>query len=182
MYNLPGYKIDIGLKMSDIVEKHKVVSFIYSILNDKGEVEEENDIPTDYVHGSNENVFPAVMSEALEGARVGDTKEILLPPELGFGAYDENKTYRAKIEDMPAEYHTLGVEATFRDQDGKELLMKVMSVENGEVFLDGNHPFAGKTMTVSMTVKAVRDATVKEVGSGVPGNYQPDVPSKPAVH
>ena len=168
--------------MSDTVAKHKVVSFIYRILNEKGEVEEKNDVPTDYVHGSNENIFPAVMSEALEGAHVGETKEILLPPELGFGAYDENKTYRAKIEDMPAEYHKLGVEATFRDEEGKELLMKVMSVENGEVFLDGNHPFAGKTMTVSMTVKAIRDATVDEVGSGVVGNYQSKDTSKPDVH
>lgn len=168
--------------MSDIVAKHKVVSFIYSILNDKGEVEEKNDIPTDYVHGSNANIFPAVMSEALDGASVGETREILLPPELGYGAYDENKTYRAKLEDMPPEYHKLGVEATFRDEDGKELLMKVMSVDNGEVFLDGNHPFAGKTMTVSMTVKSIRNATVEEVGSGVASNNQADVPSTPAVH
>jgi len=158
--------------MSDTVAKHKVVSFIYSILNDKGEVEEKNDSPTDYVHGSNENIFPAVMSEALEGASVGETKEILLPPDIGYGAYDENKTYRSKIEDMPPEYHKIGAEATFRDEDGKELLMKVMSVDNGEVFLDGNHPFAGKTMTVSMTVKAIRDATVEEIGSGIAENYK----------
>ncbi|MDH5395001.1 MAG: FKBP-type peptidyl-prolyl cis-trans isomerase, partial [Gammaproteobacteria bacterium] len=121
--------------MSDLkVEKHKVVSFTYSILNEKGEVEEQNEIPTDYVHGSDDHVFPAVMAEALEGASIGDIREILLPPEIGYGAYDKNKTYRAKIEDLPAEYSQLGYEATFRDQEGKELLMKVMSVENGEVF------------------------------------------------
>lgn len=158
--------------MSEIVAKHKVVSFVYSILNDKGEVKEKNDAPTDYVHGSNENIFPAVMSDALEGACVGETKEILLPPELGYGAYDENKTYRAKIEDVPPEYHEVGVEATFQDEDGKKLLMTVMSVEDGEVFLDGNHPFAGKTMTVRMTVKAIRDANVEEIGSGIAQNYQ----------
>lgn len=167
--------------MSDLkVEKHKVVSFTYSILNEDGSVEEQNDIPTDYVHGSNENIFPAVMSEALEGASVGETKEILLPPEVGYGAYDENKTYRAKIEDVPEEYHKLGAEAIFKDVDGKELLMKVISVENGEVFLDGNHPFAGKTMTVSMTVKAIRDATVEEIGSGIVQNYEDE--STPKVH
>ena len=167
--------------MSDRVAKHKVVSFTYSILNERGEVEEKNDNYTKYVHGSNETAFPAVMSEALEGARVGETKEIDLPPEIGFGEYDENKTYRAKIEDMPPEYHTLGAEATFRDEDGKELLMKVMSVENGEIFLEGNHPFAGKTMTVSMTIIAIRDATVEEVGSGLAKDYQLSQ-STPKVH
>jgi len=158
--------------MSEKVEKHKVVSFTYNMLNDKGEVEEENSVPTDYVHGSDTHMFPAVMSEALEGAVVGDIREISLPPEIGFGPYDENKTYRAKLEDVPPEYHQVGVEATFQDEDGKKLLMKVMSVENGEVFLDGNHPFAGKTMKVSMTVKAIRDATVDEIGSGMSERYQ----------
>jgi FKBP-type peptidyl-prolyl cis-trans isomerase SlyD len=158
--------------MSDIVTKHKVVSFTHNILNENGEVLERSDIPTDYVHGSDEHIFPAVMAEALEGAAVGDTKEISLPPEIGYGAYDENKTYRGKIEDMPPEYSQLGARATFKDEDGKELMMTVMSVENGEVFLDGNHPFAGKTLTVSMTIKAIRDATVEEIGTGLSKKYQ----------
>lgn len=168
--------------MSATVEKHKVVSFTFAFLNDKGEVVDQNDVPTDYVHGSDDNVFPSVMSEALEGAAVGETKEVLLPPEIGYGAYDENKTYRAKIEDVPPEYHQLGAQATFKDEDGKELMMTVMSVENGEVFLDGNHPFAGKTLTVSMTVKAIRDATVEEIGTGLSKKYQQDQSKNNNLH
>ena len=167
--------------MSDVVSKHKVVSFSYSFLNEKGEVEEENSVPTDYVHGADSNIFPAVMSDALEGASVGDSKEISLPPEMGFGPYDENKTYRAKLEDVPDEYHIVGTQATFQDEDGKQILMTVKSIENGEVFLDGNHPFAGKTMTVRMTVRAIRDATVDEVGSGmVKSNQSNETP--PQAH
>ncbi len=159
--------------MSELkVEKHKVVSFTFSFLDEKGTVLERNDNPVDYVHGAGESAFPVVMTEAMEGSAIGETKEILLPPELGFGEYDENKTYRAKIEDVPPEYHEVGIEATFQDEEGKPLKMKVTSVDNGEVFLDGNHPFAGKTLTVKMTVKAIRDATVQEVGSGVPEKYQ----------
>jgi len=168
--------------MSDTVAKHKVVSFTYCLLNEKGEVVERNDIPTDYVHGSDDHVFPAVMAEALEGTVVGDTKEISLPPEIGYGAYDENKTYRGKIEDMPPEYHQLGAQATFKDEEGKELMMTVMSVENGEVFLDGNHPFAGKTLTVSMTVKAIRDATVEEIGTGLSEKYQQNQSENKNLH
>ena len=153
--------------MSDLkVENHKVVSFTYSILNEKGEVEEKNENPTQYVHGANENAFPAVMAEALEGAGVGETKEIQLPPEIGYGAYDDNKTYRARPEELPLEYHKLGVQAVFKDEVGKELMMTVMSVEKDEIFLDGNHPLAGKTLKLSMTVKEIRDATVEEIGSG----------------
>jgi len=168
--------------MSDIVEKHKVVSFIFSFLNEKGEVLEENNVPVDYVHGADEGVFPLAMSKALEGSKVGETREILLPPEEGFGAYDENKTYRAKLEDVPPEYNEIGIQATFKDEDGKELLMTVVSIENGEVFLDGNHPFAGKTLTVKMTVKGIRDATVEEIGSGLSNKYKQNQSTNNNLH
>ena len=152
--------------MSDIVEKNKVVSFTHSILNDKGEVEEQSNIPMEYVHGADERVFPLVL-EAMEGAKIGDTKEIILEPLDGFGVYDESKTYRDKVENVPPEYHSVGVEATFKDEDGQELKMKVISVKNGEVFLDGNHPFAGRTMTFKITVEAVREASAEEISSGL---------------
>ena len=152
--------------MSDIVKKDKVVSFTHSILNDRGEVEEQSNVPMEYVHGADQRVFPLVI-EAMEGAKVGDTKEIILEPLDGFGVYDENKTYREKLENVPPEYHTVGAEASFKSEDGQELKMKVVSVENGEVFLDGNHPFAGKTMTFKITVEAIRDATAEETDSGL---------------
>ena len=152
--------------MSERVEKNKVVSFTHSILNDKGEIEEQSNVPMEYVHGADQRVFPLVL-EALEGAKIGDTKEIILEPLDGFGVYDENKTYREKIENVPPEYHSVGAEASFKSEDGQELKMKVVSVDNGEVFLDGNHPFAGKTMTFKITVKAVRDATAEEADTGL---------------
>ena len=164
--------------MSDIVEKNKVVSFTHRILNNKGEVEEQSNVPMEYVHGADQRVFPLVI-EAMEGAKVGDTKEIILEPLDGFGVYDENKTYREKLENVPPEYHTVGAEASFKSEDGQELKMKVVSVENGEVFLDGNHPFAGKTMTFKITVEAIRDATAEETDSGL---VEEPVSTKSVVH
>ena len=167
--------------MSEIVEKHKVVSFTHSILNDKGEVEEQSNVPMEYVHGADQRVFPLVL-EAMEGAKVGDTKEIILEPLDGFGVYDENKTYRDKLENVPPEYHSVGAEASFKSEDGQELKMKVISIEDGEVFLDGNHPFAGKTMTFKITVEAIRDATVEEAGSGLVEETVSAKPTNTVVH
>ncbi len=50
----------------------------------------------------------------------------------------------------------------------------VKSIENGEVVFDGNHPYAGKTMTFKMTIVDIRDATVDEAGSGRPAENQTD--------
>lgn len=167
--------------MSDIVEKHKVVAFTYSILNEKGEVEEQRDIPMEYVHGVDKRVFPLVI-DAMEGAKIDDIKETILAPLDGFGVYDESKTFRDKIENVPSEYQVVGAEASFKSDDGQELKMKVISVENGEVFLDGNHPFAGRTITFKITVKGIRDATVDEIESGLVENNQLDNSTKHVIH
>ena len=168
--------------MSELkVEKHKVVSFTSSILDDKGVVVEQNDFPMEYVHGADTSDISGDM-KAVEGAKIGDTIDIVLTPENGFGEIDPNKTFRDKIENVPPEFQTIGTEASFQNENGETLTMRVVSVENGEVFLDGNHPFAGKTMTFRIKVLAIRDATVEEVGSGLVENQQSGDPSGPVVH
>lgn len=168
--------------MSELkVKKHKVVSFTSCILNEKGEVVEQNDIPMEYVHGAGESAVSDDM-KAVEGAKIGDTIDIELTPENGFGEYDPNKTFRDKVENVPPEFQNIGSEASFQNEKGETLKMRVISVENGEVFLDGNHPFAGKTMTFRVKVIAIRDASVEEVGSGLVENQQLGDSGKPVVH
>ena len=183
MYNLVELnEYILGFEMSELkVEKHKVVSFTSSILNDKGEVVEQNDIPMEYVHGAGSSDISDDM-KAVEGAKIGDTIDIELTPENGFGEFDPNKTFRDKIENVPPEFQTIGTEVSFQNDKGETLTMKVISVENGEVFLDGNHPFAGKTMTFRIKVIAIRNATEEEVGSGLVENHQSGDPGKPVVH
>ncbi len=152
--------------MSDLkVEKNRVVSFVYTIVSDKGEVLEQNDVPSEYIHGLDERVFPQIVT-AMEGAVAGAIREVTLPPEEAFGQYDYSKTFRDKLENVPDEYRKLGAEATFQNEKGEQLTMRVVSMENGEIFLDGNHPLAGKTITFRMVVKGVREATDEELESG----------------
>ena len=45
--------------------------------------------------------------------------------------------------------------------------MIVTKIENGEIELNGNHPYASKTMTFNLHIKEIREATKEEVGSGI---------------
>jgi len=148
-----------------VVEKNKVVTFTYMIMDESGSVQEQSDIPMSYLHGADERMFPAVMA-AMEGHRVGDQVEIVLSPKEGFGEYDPSLTYRDKIENVPPEYRQIGVEAEFGNDAGETVSMTVVKVENGEVMLDGNHPFAGKTMTFKVNISAIRDAAEEEARTG----------------
>lgn len=147
------------------VEENKVVSLTYVILDETGAVLEQYDLPISYVHGNNSNMYPKV-AKALEGAKVGDEIEVILSPAEGFGKHDPNLTFSDDISNVPPEYRHLGAEATFQNEQGESVTMTVVKMENGKIMLDGNHPFAGKTVTFKLRVKEIRDATEAEVGSG----------------
>ncbi len=147
------------------IENNKVVSITYVISDETG-VQEQSDLPVSYLHGENNTeLFPRV-AEALTGARVGDEIEVELTPEDGFGLRDPSKTFSDAIENVPEEFRHIGAEAEFRNDLGESLTMTVVSVDNGQIVLDGNHPYAGKTMTFKITVKDIRDAAADEIETG----------------
>jgi FKBP-type peptidyl-prolyl cis-trans isomerase SlyD len=147
------------------VEDNKVVSLTYVIIDEGGAVLEQYDLPISYVHGNNSNMYPKV-AEALEGAKVGDEIEVSLSPAEGFGERDPSMTFSDAIDNVPPEYRHIGAEATFENEQGESVTMTVVKMEDGKIMLDGNHPFAGKTVTFKLRVKEIREATEAEVGSG----------------
>ena len=147
------------------VEENKVVSLTYVIVDETGAVLEQYDLPISYVHGNNSNMYPKV-AEALEGAKVGDEIEVSLSPAEGFGERDPSLTFSDAVDNVPPEYRHIGAEASFENEQGESITMTVVKIEDGKIMLDGNHPFAGKTVTFKLRVKEIRDATEAEVGSG----------------
>jgi FKBP-type peptidyl-prolyl cis-trans isomerase SlyD len=158
--------------MSDkVVEKNKVVTFKCTILDEDDNIVEKNDMPMSYVHGGEAGDFLEDM-QVMEGAKVGDTKRVTVSAAQGFGEFDETLVIRDKIENVPEEYHKVGTICSFQNDKGEPMSFRVKSIDNGEIVFDGNHPYAGKAMTFKMTITDIRDATVDEIGSGRPAEYQ----------
>ena len=158
--------------MSDkVVEKNKVVTFKCTILDDQDNIVERNDAPMSYVHGGEATDFLEDM-QVMDGAKVGDTRRVTINAAQGFGEYDESLVIRDKLENVPVDYHKVGTVCSFQNDKGEPMSFVVKSIENGDIVFDGNHPYAGKTMTFKMTITDIRDATVDEIGSGRPVEYQ----------
>jgi FKBP-type peptidyl-prolyl cis-trans isomerase SlyD len=149
----------------DIVTPQKVVTFTYAILDSQGQVLELSDIPMSYIHGVDGRMYPAA-EKAIDGARVGDEVECTITPEEGFGYPDPELMYSDDLENVPPEYHRIGAEAMFENENGKTVTMTVRKIENGKITLDANHPFAGQTVVFKIKIVGVRDATEQEIGSG----------------
>ena len=152
----------------NIIARHKVVYLTYTIHDaDDGELLERSDVPVGYVHGVGSDLFEKI-EMALEGHAVGDTVKVTLAPSEGFGERDPGVTYTDRLENVPEEYRRLGAEATFANDRGETITMVVTHVEDGKVVLDGNHPFAGRTVLFTVSIAHVRDATDTEIADAKP--------------
>lgn len=127
--------------MSDqFVTKHKVVSITYRILDEQDQLVEQSDIPIDYVHRMDNDMF-AKVEQALEGESVGDTVNVVLPPEDGFGNPDPGMTFTDDLDNVPPEYRHVGARPMFQNEQGEVTEFVVSKIENGKVTIDGNHPY-----------------------------------------
>lgn len=143
--------------MSAMVEKGKQVSITYRILDENDNLVEQSDIPIEYVHGYDDRMFPKVL-DALEGKAMGDKVRVTLTAEEGFGLPDPNLIITDDIDNAPSEFQIVGARPTFQNEEGETMEMTVTKIEDGKITVDGNHPFAGKTVTFLLNVIAVKDA------------------------
>jgi FKBP-type peptidyl-prolyl cis-trans isomerase SlyD len=159
--------------MSDpVVSKHKVVAITYSIIDESGVILEQSDIPVYYVHGGPNDMFPDVEA-ALDGHPLGDSIEVVLPPEKAFGYHDPGMTFTDDIANVPPEFRRVGAEVEMQNDRGETRSFFVSKIEADKLTVDGNHPFAGKTLTYAVTVTDIRDASEEEKRKGI---------SKPVMH
>ena len=141
----------------ETIQSGKYVALTYTIVDDHGDVVEQHDVPIGFVYGSDTELIGS-MDKAVVGKCVGDQMEVKVPPELGFGSYDPNLTFTDKVENVPPQFHTLGAEVQMQNEQGETKMFYVTEIEDGMLTVDGNHPLAGKELTVRVTITEIRDA------------------------
>jgi FKBP-type peptidyl-prolyl cis-trans isomerase SlyD len=152
--------------MSEIITNNKFVSLTYTITDEEGNILEHTDIPIQYIQGAKNQVIKKI-EMALDGHQVGDLVHVELTPEEGFGPYQPELTFSDDIDNVPPQFHSIGAEVEFENDNGESKIFRVTEISDEKLTVDGNHPFAGKTITYNVTVKEVRDATEGELKNGV---------------
>jgi len=155
-----------------VVTKNKVISLIYAVRNQKGELFEYRDLPVSYVHGSGVDLFPKI-EQALEGRAIGDRVVVELSPTDAFGEHDPKLTFTDDIDNAPVELRHVGAEFEAQNAKGESIVLVVTRVEVDKITVDANHPLAGQTITFEVTVRDIRDATPEEIRNGRPAGDMP---------
>lgn len=143
-----------------------VVSFHFTLKNDKGEVIEssQGQDPLVYLHGTSA-IVPG-LEEALAGRTAGDKFNVTLPPEKAYGERDARLLQVIPKTQFPdAEKLTEGMQFQVQTPGGV-MLFTIKKVGTDEVTVDGNPELAGMTLNFEIEVAEVRQATKDELEHG----------------
>jgi FKBP-type peptidyl-prolyl cis-trans isomerase SlyD len=147
------------------ITKNKVATFDYELFDEQGTLLDSSaEEPLAYIHGVGQ-IVPG-LERALEGKAEGEAVSVVVPPDEGYGDRDEElilTVSRAQFE-RPTDV-VVGLQVHVNGPDG-DSVARVTAIAGDEVTLDANHPLAGKTLSFSVTIRGVRDATKEELRHG----------------
>lgn len=153
------------------IDKHTVVTVTYTLKVDGELVEETNkENPLTFLAGVG-MMIPGFENQ-LAGKQPGDTYDITVKPEEGYGDTDPEA-----IIDLPKDIFkvdgqlqedmlVVGNIIPLQDQNGQPLQGVVLEVGDETVKMDLNHRLSGKTLHFTGEVLEVRPATEDEISHG----------------
>ncbi len=144
------------------IGRDSMVEVHYRLLDEGGAQldSSEPDEPLHYVHGYGQ-IIPGLERE-LEGRAAGDRATIVVPPDEGFGPHHTELVFEVPRRHLEFEVE-VGTVVSAQLPEGRSHYFQVTGMSGDSVTLDGNHPFAGKTLLFEVAVESVRRATVEEL-------------------
>lgn len=148
------------------IAKNTVVSIDYTLKDDEGSVIDTSDGrgPLSFIQGIG-NIIPG-LEKKLEDKQVGDSFQVSISPEEGYGERDE--TLRQIIPSSAFQgISSLEVGMQFQMQTNQGVqIASIVDIEGDNVTIDSNHPLAGLNLNFAVTVTDVRQATEEELNHG----------------
>ena len=152
--------------MKEIIQRDKYVELNYKTVDQKtGEVLTHIEYPIGYVQGAN-SVLSVEVTEELEGKAVGDVIEVPIDCDKLYGPRDESLVFTDRIENVPEEFHEIGLTITMENEKGEPKNFIVTRFDDKTLTVDGNNPLCGRDVVFKLEVLNVRDATEEEIAIG----------------
>jgi FKBP-type peptidyl-prolyl cis-trans isomerase SlyD len=144
------------------IRRNKVVALDYTLKDDAGQVlDKSGKTPLYYLHGHS-NIIRG-LEEALEGRVAGDSLEISLPPEKGYGTRDPKLVSSLPMSRLPEGTKPMKGQKFNIQMGNQTRTVTVTKVRVTDVEIDANHSLVDKTLHFTVKVRQVREATKSEL-------------------
>ena len=147
----------------DTVQDGLVVSMEYTLSVDGEVLDSSKDAgPLQFLAGY-DNIVPGLEREMV-GMKIGESKDVLVLPEDGYGEFDEEAFMEVPRSEFPTDMELeTGLELNVTDEDGQHQIAFVESFNDKNVRLDFNHPLAGAELQFNVKVVGLREPTKEEL-------------------
>jgi FKBP-type peptidyl-prolyl cis-trans isomerase SlyD len=141
------------------VSEGKSISMEYTLTLENKEVLDSNvgGEPLTFTQGSHQ-IIPG-LETALDGMKAGDSKQVTVAPEEGYGKIDPQAIQEVPIDQIPPDARKVGVQLQGKDGQGRVVHPTVTEIKEQVAVLDFNHPLAGKTLYFDVKILDVKTAT-----------------------
>jgi FKBP-type peptidyl-prolyl cis-trans isomerase SlyD len=144
----------------------RVIGFHYTLTDKTGTVLDSSigDEPLYFLENS-QQIIPG-LEKVIALMNTGDKRKIEVKAADAYGDVNPELVVKVKKTQFPP-----GAQLTVGDQfqvnnDAHSPVFTIMSVDNEDVTVDGNHPMAGKDLFFDVEIVGVRPATAEEMSHG----------------
>jgi peptidylprolyl isomerase len=107
--------------------------------------------PIEFILGQ-DTVIPG-FEDAVIGMEAGESKDVSIPPEEGFGEYSEDLVVDIEKTILPPEINPeLGMQLEVSSEEETPRVFTIADIVEDSITLDGNHPLAGKEIAFKITL------------------------------
>lgn len=149
------------------VKNDCVVAMHYVLKDGEGVVIDESPDgqPLPYLHG-HQNIVPG-LEKALTGVSVGETKQVVVDPEEGYGVHEPDLVLEVPRAQLPPDMKPeVGMSLAMETDQGHTVPVRVSEVLDESVKLDANHELAGVKLHFEVRIESVRAASAEELAHG----------------
>lgn len=140
--------------MAATAMKGKLIALEYSFRSEDNRVVDSNVGKAPFVYTQGANQVISGLESAVEGMRIGETKQVVVSPVDGFGEHYPNAVQEVNKRRLPRDIQ-VGTQLSVKDKDGRDHRSMVTQINDHTALLDFNHPLAGKTLFFDLKVVAI---------------------------
>ena len=149
------------------ITKNAVVSFHYTLNDADGKLLDTSAGRDAFAYIQGHQMIVPGLEKQLEGRQAGDKVLAVVPAAEGYGELNPSLVHKVPMDRFGDQKVEPGMQFQAGSSDQGDMgVFTVISVEDGIVALNGNHPLAGKTLHFEVTVMEVREATPDELSHG----------------
>ena len=144
-----------GADDASAVAEGREVAIEYTLTLDDGTLADSNVGEAPYVYVQGQQQILAALEAALVGLVPGDSREVRISAEDGYGPVDPEMFQEVPLEAIPEDGRQVGEVLVGADPNGQPFQVRVAEVRDDAVVVDFNHPLAGQTLNFAVKVLAV---------------------------